>query len=370
MRYRLLLLACLLAIPNLPQAAPSASLPVLIPADDERLLYTGRFDVSDPKAPRFDWSGVSIAARFKGTAIGFRLKDGQNDYNLTVDGKGVTVFVTAKGQGDYVVRDLPPGEHTAVLSKRTEAYFGTATFEGVLLPKGASLLPPPPRPERRIEFLGDSWSCGYGNEGKSLKCPDLRSVQNNDLAFGAVAAGLLGAERHVTAFSGRGIVRNYGEKGGASEDPFGVYFGRILANDPASEWDFRRWVPDVVVLCLGVNDFSTEPRTDLALFKEKYVELLSRVRAAYPKAWIVSYNHNGWPGFVGYVHDAVAEYKKGGDEKVLSWEFAPYPSEWHACDYHPGLPAHQMIGQDLAARLKPLFEEKTAPVSAVGTPRE
>lgn len=343
----------------------------LIPADDAHIQYSGRIDFTNPKAPRFDWPGVSITVRFSGKAIGFRLEDGGNNYNLTVDGKPVSVWATRVGKPDCVVAGLSNGEHAAVLSKRTEGYFGIATFKGVLLAKGSSLLDPPSKPIRRIEFLGDSWTCGYGNEGPGIKCGSLRPLENNDLAFGAVAAKILKAERHMTAFSGRGLVRNYGEKKTESDDPFGVYFGRTLVNDPSSHWDFQSWVPDVVVIKLGVNDFSSKPESDLQLFKARYLELLTRVRVAYPKAWIVTYDATGWPNYSQYVHDAVEKFKKQGNTKLLSLEHAPFPPEENGCDYHPNVKAHQRMGEDLAARIAGLWDEKASAdnVTPTATPK-
>jgi lysophospholipase L1-like esterase len=339
----------------------------LIPPDDAHIQYSGRIDLSNPMAPRFDWPGVSITVRFKGQAVGFRLVDGFNNYNLTVDGKPTTVWATQAGQMDYVETGFSKGEHIAVLSKRTEGYFGTATFKGVLLAKGCVLLDPPPKPKRRIEFLGASWMCGYGNEGPGLKCPELRSVENNDLAFGTVAAKILKAEWHITAYSGRGIVRNYGDTKSESEVPYGTYFGRTLVNDATSQWDFNSWMPDVVVINLGVNDYSTQPQPDSDVFQVNYVELLTRVRAVYPKAWIVTYDATGWPDYIQHVRDAVAEFKKRGDTKTMSLEFAPVPLEDLACDYHPNVKADEHLGEDLAGKIAGLWDDKAG--SEVLTPR-
>ena len=333
---------------------------VLIPADDAHIQYSGRIDFTNPKAPRFDWPGVSITVRFTGKAIGFRLEDGNNNYNLTVDSKPVSVWATKPGETDCVVSGLSKGEHIIVLSKRTEGYFGTATFKGVLLQKGSLLLESLPKPTRRIEILGASWVCGYGNEGTGIKCPDLRPLENNDLSFGTVAAKILKAEWHITAFSGRGVVRNYGDANPRSDVTYGNYFDRTLVNDPSSHWNFKSWVPDVVVINLGLNDYTTQPQPDPKEFNAKYLELLARVRTAYPNAWIVSYNATGWPYFIQHIHDAVKEFKQRGDTQALSLEFAPHPPEENACDYHPNLKADQKLGEALAKQIAGLWDDKIA----------
>ena len=364
-----LLLLILALVPRDSSAGPQ--LPTLIPADDPRIQYSGRIDFTDPKAPRFDWSGVSISVRFKGNAVGFFLVDGANNYNLTVDGKPATVWATTKAQTEYIAGHLKKGEHLARLSKRTEGYFGIATFKGVLLPKDGALLEAPPKPTRRIEFLGASWTCGYGNEGTSIHCPDLRPLENADLAFGPVAARMLGAEWHVTAYSGKGICRNYGAPKADSPDPYGILFDRTVQGDANLKWDFTAWVPDVVVINLGVNDYSTQPAPDPKVFISRYVELLGRVRAAYPKAWIVAFDATGWPDYLQYVQAAVAEFKKRGDGKTLSLEFPPYPPSEHACDYHPSVAADRQIAENLVPQISKLWAEDTTPApdsAATSTP--
>ncbi|HXL72683.1 MAG TPA: hypothetical protein VN963_03575, partial [bacterium] len=59
---------------------------VLVLANDPNIQYSGRFDFSNPLAPRFDWPAVSISAVFQGTSIGILLTDGNNNYNAFIDG--------------------------------------------------------------------------------------------------------------------------------------------------------------------------------------------------------------------------------------------------------------------------------------------
>lgn len=51
-----------------------------------------------------------------------------------------------------------------------------------------------------------------------------------------------------------------------------------------NSWDFSKWIPDIVVVLLGSNDFFTgtlvEPSEDT--FVSAYVELLRKIRISYP----------------------------------------------------------------------------------------
>src|SRR6266568_3072908 len=50
--------------------------------------FIGRFDTSDPAGPRYEWSASAVVARFTGTGIDVKLKDGGTDlFEVVVDGK-------------------------------------------------------------------------------------------------------------------------------------------------------------------------------------------------------------------------------------------------------------------------------------------
>jgi hypothetical protein len=71
----------------------------------------------------------------------------------------------------------------------------------------------------------------------------------------------------LEAWSGKGLVRNAGDKNITSIDPFPIYYGRALANDPQSQWDFSKWIPDAVFINLGTNDYGSEPHPPQELFE-------------------------------------------------------------------------------------------------------
>ena len=261
------------------------------------IQYSGRFDFSNPAAPRFDWSGCSITVAFKGTSVGLLLEDGKNNYDVYLDNKPVTVWVTQPSQTAYTLEGLSQGEHLLRVVKRTEALWGVTTFKGVLLKDKGEILKAPDAPAHRIEIIGDSYVCGYGSESTTVKCEDLRPYENVEKAFGALVAKEFNAEYHVVAYSGKGIVRNYGDKAQRSPDPFPPLYDRTLCGDEKLAWDFKQWVPHAVIIHLGTNDHSTEPHPDPKDFTHGYVDLLKHMRDKYPKAMIYCLVTSGWPNF-------------------------------------------------------------------------
>jgi hypothetical protein len=81
--FALLLLSCGSGKDNPAAAGDSTG---VVDADHPSIQYVGRFDRTDPKAPAFDWPGVTIAAAFEGTSCSLRLRDSGNFYSVSIDG--------------------------------------------------------------------------------------------------------------------------------------------------------------------------------------------------------------------------------------------------------------------------------------------
>lgn len=325
-------------------------------ADNPMIQYSGRIDFSKPKEARFDWPGVTILASFEGTSCTIVLKDSDNVYNIYVDGNLVTkLFCDPEKEFYPVVNGLKDGKHTILITKRTESSFGTAVFKGLILDKGKKLLDPPKKPERKIEFIGDSFTCGYGNESYFVKCPSLRQYENNYEAFGPLAARELNAEYHVIAISGKGMVRNYGDKNKTSNDPLPYYYQRTIQKEEGLKWNFKKWIPDAVVIALGANDFSTEPHPDPETYITAYKKFIKFIRKQYGDIHIFAIcTRISYPFYKESVEKVVQEVNAEGDKKVFYVEFPDLQDNELGCDYHPNINAHKKFAKILV----PIIKEK------------
>jgi lysophospholipase L1-like esterase len=347
--------------------------PKTVAPDDPAIKIMGRFDGSNPKALSFDWPAVNIRVVVKGPSLTFLLEDiqGTNYFNLSVDGKPVSVVDLAAGLNRIEVPKLGKGPSLVVLSKRTEGFQGPVVFKGLELGTGTSLEGPPVLPTRKIEVIGDSWSCGYGNEGVTHgNCPNLQAVSNADLAFPVVLANSLKAQYHVTAVSGRGILRNYGDARQVSSDNMPIDFGRVLFSKPDTKWDCSRFVPDVVVLRLGVNDHSTQPAPEEADFVKAYAAFLERLRTCYPKAEIFCYGDEGWPGYRPRILMAIEARKAKGEKKVHWVGNRGFSPAELGCDWHPSVKADKELAEQLEKEIRPVmgWNDSAAPAPPAPTP--
>ncbi|GAB7045775.1 hypothetical protein JCM9534A_09010 [Catenuloplanes indicus JCM 9534] len=195
------------------------------PAPPAQAAHTAGRVVADGAALRYSWPGVYFEGRFRGTGVGIVLNDADNDYDVAVD--GVTVATLVKpGAITHRVTGLKPGAHTVRLVKRTESPWTSGAFGGFVPVAGGVILAAPPARPRQIEFIGDSYTAGYGNESATRDCTgdEVHRTTNADRSFGALAARGLGADYQLNAFSGRGMVRNY--NGGEPGTSYRTYYER------------------------------------------------------------------------------------------------------------------------------------------------
>lgn len=309
--------------------------------------YVGRHDASDPGHVRMGWSGVGAVVRFAGTGASVRLDDKGRYWTVVVDGQVQPTLATAPGEQLYpLATGLAPGEHTVELYRRTEGSFGPTVMSGFEL-EGELLAPPPV--QRRIEIVGDSITCGYGDEGVS-PCSFSAETENHYLTYGAVAARALGAELSTVAWSGKGVVNNYDHD---VFEPLPQIYDRLLASDGAP-WSFA-WQPDAVVINLGTNDFSTGDDPPEAVFVPAYVAFLGHLRDVYPDTFILAVAPTLFGDEAtmvsGYLQSAVDQRHMAGDAEVA---FANVNVDWigSGCDGHPTVATHAGMGARLTEELQ------------------
>lgn len=330
----------------------------LIPASHHHIQYTGRIDFSTPDAPVFSWPGTMIQTGFTGRSLALVMDDhyGMNYFNvfLDQDWENPIVIKGEKGRKTYLIADnLTDGEHLLTLTKRTEGEEGATTFYGILLAEDGELTAPPPRPERRIEFFGDSITSGMGNEAPEDGPDDNKAEKNNFLAYGAITARNLNAEYVSTSQSGVGLMASFVN---FTMQEFYDQLSAINNND--SVWDFSRWTPHVVVINLFQNDSAlVELRLNPVPTDEQrvavYYDFIKRIRSHYPEAFIVctlgtmdaAKPGSPWPD---YIHAAVEQWKtETADERidVMIFEFKDFYK-------HPRVHHHQENAEVLTAFIK------------------
>lgn len=256
-----------------------------IPASDSRIEYTGRVAI-DGNDVTYDWSGVYFRVKFNGPYLAMKCSDSKNSwFNLWIDKEMCAredrkFIVAAKDTIIVLAEGLGKGEHEVILQKRTEGEQGRFTVHSFL--SEGEILQANGRKERHIEFIGDSYTCGYGTESTSGNDPFLPETENCNLTYAAIAARYFNADFNLISHSGQGVCRNYDDyrPGYNMPDRYTQVFDEstemVWTKDMAPHGK-----PDIVVIYLCTNDFSTARQPHEMIFAGRYIELLKKVKAYY-----------------------------------------------------------------------------------------
>jgi lysophospholipase L1-like esterase len=308
----------------------------------------------------FGWPGVYFEGRFTGRSVEVAADPQLEHLAVSIDGK-VRTELDLPGVARMSFDDLDPGEHVVRVDKLTESQSGSARFLGFFVGAGGQALPPTSRP-RRIEFIGDSHTVGYGVRATKRSCTqaEIHDLTDTSLTFGPILSRRLDADYRIVAFSGRGVVRNYG--GSSPGQPLPVLYSRLIpgqavpAVDPADPWR-----PDLIVIGLGTNDFSTpvapgEAWADEAAlhadYRKTYAGFIRDLARRQPQARFLLIAGDSFAADVEQVAQAVDAETPG-----LATPVRITGMDLSACDWHPSIADQTMMADRLeaAARALPVF---------------
>lgn len=347
---------------SMASSSSQASGPMTYAPNDTRIRYNGRVSVTSTAA-LYDWANTQIEFRVNAAQIELLFNDGKNDYNVFVDGQLQSTLSTTAGSQAYPV-SLGAGEHHVLVTKRTGPNFGSGQFLGVNLPQGGDLLARPAAPVRKIEFIGDSYTVGYGNEGTGLDCGGVyRPYENSYLSYAPIAARALGAQSHSIAISGHGAVRNYGDANTTSPTPVPFFYNRAVMGRSDLQWDFSRWIPDAVVIKLGTNDHSTQPEPPADVFIEGVHGLIGQINDAYGQLPIFLLSDSSLPQVIQRMQSAAQQQNNMGNSQVQFVQVTHPALTQLGCDYHPLVVGHQAMANELVAAIKPVLGWNAPPAS-------
>ena len=346
--------AILLLSLSINMAFAKASKPALnlYKASNSNIQYFGRIDFSDPSKPKFWSPGVYIKAKFKGTDCELIINDeaqgnNHNYIEIAIDNNApIRIKLTDKQNIIKAAQGLSDTEHTITICKDTESGIGYLEFVGVKCDKLLSL---PSKPKRKIEYIGDSITAGTGMDLSAIPCDEGQWYEQHNayMSYGPLTSRALDAQWQLTAVAGIGITKSCCNMGIVMPD----VVDKMYLRENKMPWDFSRYQPDVVTICLGQNDGVV----DSTLFCSAYVKFISNVRMHYPKADIICLtspmaNITLNVMLQKYLSGITAYANAKGDKKVYKYFFS---KRYHnGCGGHPDMAEHAQIADELTAYIK------------------
>jgi lysophospholipase L1-like esterase len=338
-----------------------------IPPSNKNFSYTGRFDFSNPPYPKFSYTGSSIRFRFEGKKCIVKISNigsgmGNNYYAIIVD-DSLRNYTVSSATTKLIIENLKDGIHEVAIIKKTESLVGEGIFYGIELEEGKRILPSLIKYTRKIEFIGNSITCGYGNEGRDQNCKFSPETENGYMSYASITARKFNSECMIVAYSGRGVYRNYD---GATTNTLPLIYDRIFPDKVDSpKWNTKKYQPDLVVINLGTNDFA-KGIPDSAAFVKTYIDFLKQLRSYYPTATLLCITgpmmSDSWPPEIktlsklkSYIDIIISERSKTGEKNIYSFSLTTQGDGDFGCDWHPNVKKHTRMAEELSEKIKTIM---------------
>lgn len=328
--------------------------------------YTGRIDFSDSLAPAFDLTGTTISLNFIGTEIIVLFEnyspeknDGfgnpvSNWFTVAIDDMVPFPLQVVNQKRQYILANhLSTGHHEVMLYKRSEAAAGMVRFLGF---KKVEKVLPAKENDKVIEFIGNSVTCGAGNNAPDEEAPNSNYYENGYMSYAAITARNMGVKPVIVAFSGKGVMLNADS---SNQETLPALYERTLLTQANSSWSFNDYIPEKVVINLGTNDFwASRPHgPDSVMFIDAYTSFFKIVRNHYPKTPVICITGPmkvpAWEKLQLYIQSAVTNLVQNGDKNVFYFPLSMQDGTFGYGHYnHPTIAQHVYNANELTRFIK------------------
>lgn len=321
----------------------------------EHLLLHGRISHNAAGEMGLSWSYSGCSFHFTGEVLTVTCVPyaAESPVYLSVEIDGIQYKMEVDTAHFAETFTCGAGEHTVTLRRASAqnvsplVWVHSFTLAGETVAFGAR----PAEKSLRLEFLGDSITCGYGILG-APGAPYRTREEDATVNYAALTAKALDAEARFLSISGQGIVHACS---GAVGRPIPRFFHWLDRNANADNWQFDDgWQPDAVIINAGTNDVGG--KVEPAEFGTAAAAFVRDVRAHYPKAKIVWLYGLMNDTFIPVLTDIVEKLRETDPDVwfLPSDRIYAHPGECGA-NGHPGIRGHRRAAAELTALLKKIL---------------
>jgi len=217
--------------------------------------------------------------------------------------------------------------------------------------------------QRRIEVYGDSLTCGYGILGKD-PCPFSSQTEDCTKTYASLLSQSFDAGLSMVCVSGIGLLHSYGSDKVIS--PVNQYklLPQSIAADNSSSWNFSLYQPDLVMIYLGANDFSTQPQPSGELWMDYYVKYLDKIwgvygRNKFPQKFALlcgaAAREHPWCDYVKQIAERWNSVSQAPEAHVLNVAHIQKRPEMDGCNTHPNTEANRLIFENLRPKIQEIM---------------
>ncbi len=343
------------------------------PASEEYVKLTGRTAENND----IRWlihSASKVEFRFRGTGASIVVRGDASINSSQSTHARFAVYVNGERTMDHMVNKMEETleifssdeekEVEIAVVKLSEAANSVFGIKSIRVTSTGDIEPLPEK-KMKIEFIGDSITCGYGVDDENRDHHFSTATEDATRTYAYKTAAAMDADYSFFSFSGHGILSGYSADGNRQVDQLvppvyeelGKNYGSAGAVvDLTEKWDFSAFIPDYIVINLGTNDESYT-RSDSGKKEEyikAYTDFLKLIRKNNPNAHMVAALGIMGDGLYPSVEEAVKQYTaETGDENVSTLHFTPQDgSTGYAADWHPTEATHEIAARELTDHLE------------------
>ncbi|MGN1101761.1 MAG: GDSL-type esterase/lipase family protein [Huintestinicola sp.] len=324
------------------------------------------------------WLGYSLTGvefDFCGTSLSAELStDWVNDEEwkhifqpymaLFVNGRLEKRFAVNEGTAEYKLFCSEKPEKVRIkLVKLSENAFSKVGLS-VIFADG-EISPTKPISERRIEFIGDSITCGFGIEASCGTDGFCTAEENSCENYAATTARHFGAEFNLVSWTSIGVISN-SVKEDVNEPDTGwlmpyIYDYTDLSTDgflgaEAELWDSARFSPQLIVVNLGTNDkdYTRGVPERVNAFQLGYEDFIRKLREKNPDSVILCTLGVMGQQLCPQVEAAVENLRRS-DDRIFSMRFEEQKeSDGIGAELHPNMKTHKIMAERLIKEIEKL----------------
>jgi lysophospholipase L1-like esterase len=319
----------------------------------------------------FSYSGFQIKVGIVGDFAELIIHDYSNKNQpnyILVQGnqKDTTIQLTPKISNFNISSILNSDSTIITITKLTEAQVGAVWFEGILVNDNQTGFKVEAQ-NRKIVWIGNSITCGYGNEVSIAPPPQgnpstgFHSVnQNITKAYGSLISKQLNAQSINLCYSGKGIYRNYH---GDQEKTIPKFINQVFPDSVGYAITNAQIKAPLYIINAGTNDFGNEnlpnaTKVDSASFVAQFLFLLKEIETIQPRAKVLLVGSNMLNNY--FPKNARLRYQKylqavtqnyNGSLELKYFQLKemqpPYGENWH-----PSAAEHQRMADHLLPIIK------------------
>lgn len=324
-------------------------------------------------------SGSGISFHFKGKELSVFLRGDNTTQGYETEGRArfgiyvnhtriMTQMLEQQQQKISIIKQEHEVDVDIQIVKLSECAMSTIGIEKIETDETAEVNPTLPK-LHKIEFVGDSITCGYGVDMNEPLVGFQTNTEDVTKAYSYLTAQNLNADYSMVCFSGYGVVSGYTdteEKNRTSLVPtyyekigfsYAKPFNELVFED--QPWDFKKYIPELIIVNLGTNDASycKEEKERMDEYTTEYVEFLKKIRMYNPESVIITTLGLMGQSLYPSLERAIERYRaQTRDKNIYPVLLDEHKAEaGYVSDMHPSILSHQRAATTLTKAIKTIM---------------